>query len=70
MVGEFAYAEKKRGHKTKKNRSRYHTDWREPKLLCIYIADKEGRSDKRFFPIIDGAVGGGPDHIFQLIRGY
>jgi hypothetical protein len=60
----------KRGRKTKKNRNRFHTDWREPKLLCIYIADKQGRADKRFFPIIDGAVGGGPDHVFQLIQSY
>ena len=29
----------KRGRRTKKNRNRFHTDWREPKLLCIYIAD-------------------------------
>jgi len=60
----------KRGRRTKKNRNRFHTDWREPKLLCIYITDKQGRSDKRFSPIIDGAVGGGPDYIFQLIQSY
>jgi hypothetical protein len=28
----------KRGRKTKKNRNRFHTDCREPKLLCIYIS--------------------------------
>lgn len=60
----------KRGRKTKKNRNRFHTDWREPKLLCIYMVNLQGRSDKRFFPIIDGAIGGGPDYIFQLIQSY
>ena len=60
----------KRGRKTKKHRNRYHTDWREPKLMIIYVVDDKGRSDTNFLPIIDGIIGGGPDPVFELIESY
>jgi hypothetical protein len=60
----------KRGPKTKKNRNRYHTDWREPKLMIIYIVDDKGRSNTNFLPIIDGIIGGGPEAVYNLIEGY
>jgi len=59
----------KRGPKTKKGRTRYHTKWREPKLLLIYVIDQEGRMDRSWTPVIDGLLKG-PDAIFRLIRYY
>jgi hypothetical protein len=43
---------------TKKNRARYKTDWREPKLLIIYVVNDNGRVDKKILPIIDGTLKG------------
>ena len=37
----------KRGKKTNKGRNRYHTKWREPKLLIIYVT-KRGRSQRNY----------------------
>ena len=59
----------KRGPKTSKQRNRYHTDWREPKLLIIYVADDNGRCNKEFSVIIDGIIAGA-DRIFELILSY
>jgi hypothetical protein len=60
---------KNKRQRTKKGRLKYRTDWREPKLLIIYVADAEGRMDRKFPPIIDGTLGG-PDHAFELLRHY
>jgi hypothetical protein len=63
----------KRGPKTKKGRHRYHTNWREPKLLIIYVLDDKGNMDHTWTPIIDGLLkhdGQAPDAIFELIRYY
>lgn len=60
---------KKKAEKTKKVRNRYHTDWREPKLLIIYVVNEQGRLDKKFSPFIDGTLNG-PDEIFGLIKYY
>ena len=38
----------KRGPKTAKGRNRYRTDWREPKLLIIYVVDEKGQMDREF----------------------
>jgi hypothetical protein len=59
----------KRGPKTAKGRHRYRTDWREPKLLIIYVADDKGQMDREFLAVIDGTLGG-PDAIFRLIEAY
>src|SRR4051794_37477053 len=59
----------KRGPKTAKGRNRYRTDWREPKLLIIYVADEKGQMDRKFLAVIDGTLGG-PDAIFKLIEFY
>ena len=55
--------------KTKKKRKRYSANWREPKLLIIYVADAEGKIDRSFPPVIDGTLGG-PDQAFELLRFY
>lgn len=59
----------KRGRKTKKKRCRYRTDWREPKLLIIYVVDGEGRKEHGFPPVIDGTLKG-PDALFSLLGYY
>jgi len=62
--GRVRIRKNKRGTKTKKNRSHYHTDWREPKLLIIYTVNADGKRDKKFCPFIDGTMKG-PDAIFK-----
>src|SRR5512133_294440 len=59
----------KRGPKTAKGRNRYRTDWREPKLLIIYVVDEKGRMDRDFLAVIDGTLGG-PDAVFKLLEFY
>jgi hypothetical protein len=59
----------KRGPKTAKGRNRYRTDWREPKLLIIYVVDEKGQMDRKFLTVIDGTLGG-PDAIFKLMEFY
>ena len=54
--GRLRVRKNKRGKKTKKGRSRYRTDWREPKLLVIYVVDEKGRIDQEFAPVIDGTL--------------
>jgi hypothetical protein len=67
--GRLRIRSAKKGRKTKRNRSRYKTDWREPKLLIIYVVNDDGRIDKKIFPIIDGTLGG-PDVLFSLMHLY
>jgi hypothetical protein len=59
----------KQGRRTKKKRAHYRTDWREPKLLIIYVANDDGRIDKKILPIIDGTLKG-PDALFGLMLVY
>jgi hypothetical protein len=59
----------KQGRRTKKNRTRYKTDWREPKLLIIYVVDDDGRVDKKILPVIDGTLKG-IDVLFALMHIY
>ena len=59
----------KQGRRTKKNRARYKTDWREPKLLIIYVVNDDGRVDKKILPIIDGTLKG-IDVLFALMHIY
>jgi hypothetical protein len=67
--GRLRVRKNKRGRKTKKGRSRYHTDWREPKLLVIYVVDEKGRLAQEFAPVMDGTLKG-PDEVFRLIEFY
>lgn len=59
----------KKGKRTKKGRRRYRTDWREPKLLAIYVVDEDGKIDRSFTPVLDGTLKG-PDAVFGLIEQY
>mgnify|MGYP001236544326 FL=1 len=59
----------KQGRRTKKNRARYKTDWREPKLLIIYVVNDDGRVDSNILPLIDGTLKG-TDALFALMHIY
>lgn len=67
--GRIRIRKNKRGPKTKKKRNRYKTDWREPKLLIIYVVDAEGQKEQSFSPLIDGTLKG-PDALFALLGFY
>jgi hypothetical protein len=67
--GRLRVRKNKRGQRTKKGRSRYHTDWREPKLLVIYVVGEKGRLAQEFAPVIDGTLQG-PDEVFRLLEFY
>jgi len=67
--GRLRVRKNKRGKRTKKGRSRYRTDWREPKLLVIYVVDEKGRIAQEFAPVMDGTLQG-PDEVFRLMEFY
>ena len=67
--GRLRIRKTKRGPKTKKGRSHYSTDWREPKLLIIYVVGEHGRIDKEFSPVIDGTLQG-PEGLYALLWNY
>lgn len=67
--GRLRVRKNKRGRKTRKGYSRYQTDWREPKLFIIYVANEEGRQEKTFRPYLDGTLKG-PDAVFGMVAYY
>ena len=67
--GRIRIRKDKKGPKTKKNRTRYATDWKEPKLLCIYVLDENGHVDRRIPPILDGTMAN-VDEIFKMLGHY
>lgn len=67
--GRLRVRRDKAGARTAKGRRRYHTDWREPLLLHIYVLGPDGRLDRSFSPLIDGTLGG-PDALFEMLRLY
>jgi len=67
--GRIRIRQNKKGKKTKKNRMRYSTNWREPKLLCIYVLDEHGNVDRSIPPILDGTMAH-VDEIFKMLCVY
>ena len=60
----------KRGAKKKGAKQQgYHTDWKEPKLLTIYLLSDKGEKVKTFPPIYDATMGNDAD-VFTLIEDY
>ena len=49
------------------DRKHFVTEWREPKLLTLYVVDDEGKRDRSVAPVIDGTLGDA-DAVFELIR--
>ena len=56
--GRVRVRRKKRGPKTKKGRNRFHTDWKEPKLLILYVVGDDGRPSQTWAPIRRGHAPG------------
>jgi len=52
--------------KSKTQKRRYKTEWREPKLLIVFEMDEQGRMKKGTKPIIDGTFQG-PDEIMEVL---
>ena len=67
--GRLRIRQDKKGPKTNKNRARYKTDWREPKLLCIYFLDENGNVDRSIPPVLDGTMIH-VDEIFRMLCDY
>jgi len=67
--GRLRIRKTKPGRKTAKGRNRYRTDWREPKLLIIYVLDEQGKMDQEFLAVLDGTLDG-PTAVFALMESY
>jgi len=67
--GRIRIRQDKNGSKTKKHRKRYSTDWREPKLLCIYFLCKNGEIDRSIPSVLDGTMAH-VDEIFKMLCDY
>ena len=58
---------KKQQRRRKGQREKFHTPWREPKVLTIFEIDERGKMTKRHRqPLIDGTLLG-PDHLAELV---
>lgn len=64
--GRTRLREPKKGPRGKRNYPRYHANWREPKLLIIYVLDDSGCIDRAVPALID-ATFLGPDHVMELL---
>jgi len=67
--GRIRVRKNKRGNKTKKGRNRYKTDWREPKLILVYVVNEDGEKDRKISPIMDASLNG-PDATFDMLLYY
>jgi hypothetical protein len=47
-------------------RRKIRVEWREPKLLIVYLSDRKGRMLRGTRPWIDGTLNG-PDHLMELL---
>ena len=54
------------GRPKKGGRKHFVTEWREPKVLTLYVLGEDGRRDKSIAPVIDGTLGGA-DAVFELL---
>jgi hypothetical protein len=52
--------------KTKTQRRRFRTDWREPKQIIVFEMDEHGRQKQGTQPILDGTFQG-PDEILEVL---
>jgi hypothetical protein len=55
-----------RKRKGVKYRRKIRVEWREPKLLILYLSDRKGRMLRGTRPWIDGTMNG-PDHLMELL---
>jgi hypothetical protein len=70
--GRARLRQNKPGKRRKSGRHGYHTPWREPKLLCIYAIDENGKKSKTFKPIVDGTFEllEESEELFDRLKGY
>jgi hypothetical protein len=70
--GRARLRQNKPGKRRKSGRHGYRTPWREPKLLCIYAIDENGKKSKTFKPIVDGTFEllEESEEIFDRLKGY
>ncbi|HMB04928.1 MAG TPA: hypothetical protein VKP69_14460, partial [Isosphaeraceae bacterium] len=47
-------------------RRKIRVEWREPKLLILYLSDRKGRMLRGTRPWIDGTMNG-PDHLISTL---
>jgi hypothetical protein len=59
----------KKGRKTKKNRHRFKTKWREPRILVIDILSEDGSCDSLKLPLYDVMIEDA-DTVFYMMIGY
>lgn len=52
----------------KTQRRRFRVQWREPKLLIVFVMDEKGRMKRGSRPWIDGTFQG-PDECMELVQG-
>ena len=55
------------GRPRKGGRKHFKTEWREPKLITLYVLNDEGKRDRTINPVIDGTMGDA-DAVFELVR--
>lgn len=55
------------GRPQKGGRKRFVTEWREPKILTLYVHDDEGKRDRKMASVIDGTLGDADD-VFALLK--
>ena len=55
------------GRPRKGGRKHFTTEWREPKILTIYVIDEHGKRDRSVPSVIDGTLGDA-DAVFELLR--
>lgn len=55
------------GRPRKGGRKHFETEWREPKVLTIYVLNAEGKRDRTVPSVIDGTLGDA-DAVFDLLR--
>jgi len=68
--GRLRERRRKRGRKRAgQKRQGYHTEWKEPKLLTLYLLDAQGQTVKEFAPLHDATL---EDHegLFALLDNY
>jgi len=54
------------GRRRKGGRQHFETEWREPKVLTIYVLGPDGRRDRTVPAVIDGTLGDA-DAVFELL---
>ncbi|MCP4437164.1 MAG: hypothetical protein GY913_30580 [Proteobacteria bacterium] len=54
------------GRPKKGGRKRFVTEWREPKVLTLYVLGEDGRRDRKVRSVIDGTLGDA-DAVFELL---